>query len=533
MLYFHKLAPALSYLRTTEEYRIYAQELSLTDTRQFIVCSVSDIWTLINATDSCSRNFYEVIPEFYTAKLYTDLEFLKTQNPTITLTKLIPLLIEKINDIFGNDEVIVLDSTSEFKESFHLVWPKILKPYNKLFKSIMQPISELPEFQVVDKYGRFTSCIDMNVYNTNQNFRLLNCSKKGKFAFLTKSSLTSKSYLPLSNEIFFEMSLVCSYPVRTAPNFFSSDYCQQPTKHTTESRTSICKRGAPNAVLTTIVSLILCRWDEAFLTQNNMLFDYNLHTQIILIILKCRYCVSQRKQHDKNHTYLIYKKNSSSVQLRCHDTSCKDLARSKGWPAIQLLRTEYIDLNNGIISLETRKLRDLSKKMDENVEEPPDSPLEKNHLHVDVDDHLPDQQTSFLQAIIQGEHILDCKVILHKRKIMDAWLLTVQDAKVMTSGVLVGQTFSNIIQELQLPAAATLCKITLIHATSDRLVRCSSAKGVRIRCPRSTVVTSPSGSVTRTKPKEHKREKSPIRSVAGYHFQRPDARQRIRISAGR
>ena len=75
------------------------------------------------------------------------------------------------------DDVVILDSCSDEKISYHLVFKSVVFANNKKCKSFIQyvignlTLEELEILTVFDKNGEKKLIIDMSVYNKNQNFR--------------------------------------------------------------------------------------------------------------------------------------------------------------------------------------------------------------------------------------------------------------------------------------------------------------------------------------------------------------------------
>ena len=75
------------------------------------------------------------------------------------------------------DDVVILDSSSEKKISYHLVFKNIVFLNNSKCKTFVMDMlkcmshEDLQKFTVFDKHGKQVLAIDLSVYNKNQCFR--------------------------------------------------------------------------------------------------------------------------------------------------------------------------------------------------------------------------------------------------------------------------------------------------------------------------------------------------------------------------
>ena len=83
-------------------------------------------------------------------------------------------------------DIVRLEACSDDKVSYHLIFKKVIFINNKACKDfisfVLSNISpeELAQLTAFDSSGSSRLVIDLNVYHSNQNFRLLQSSKFGK-----------------------------------------------------------------------------------------------------------------------------------------------------------------------------------------------------------------------------------------------------------------------------------------------------------------------------------------------------------------
>ena len=105
---------------------VFAFEIDDKGRRNFLLCAPQQIWKRIQMRKRSCRHFYEVIPQGQKCKLYFDLEYSLTANPSRQIDpQLIPhfvkLVIQKLKEDFdvgfSVSDVIDLDSSTKTKFS--------------------------------------------------------------------------------------------------------------------------------------------------------------------------------------------------------------------------------------------------------------------------------------------------------------------------------------------------------------------------------------------------------------------------------
>ena len=177
------------------DFFLFSFEVAAGGSRRYLVCPVEMFWT--NYQEVTKKNYYEVICEKSPTKLYCDIEFDKQTNVDKDghemiemLQKVIFLKLKTDHGIVVNQEdCLVLESSDSRKFSIHLVFYTVVFKTNKDCGLFMkQVLDDLPEntrsiFEVkaAGKNGNYKkSFVDLSVYGSNQQFRMLESSKFGQ-----------------------------------------------------------------------------------------------------------------------------------------------------------------------------------------------------------------------------------------------------------------------------------------------------------------------------------------------------------------
>ena len=125
---FYKLAEALSFAKSNDSLAIFSKQVGLKGEHIFIVGSKEDFWELYEHLSV--KKHYEVIRKEDLCKLYFDLEFDIRRNGEKDgeqMTRqfvyyIIDVVQEKYQLSINQQDIIELDSSSNFKFSRHLVF---------------------------------------------------------------------------------------------------------------------------------------------------------------------------------------------------------------------------------------------------------------------------------------------------------------------------------------------------------------------------------------------------------------------------
>jgi hypothetical protein len=145
------------------------------------------------------------------------------KNEVVMINRLMEIVNLKLLETYdikeSNENVLILESSSEKKISFHLIFPKLVFPSHNCCKRFVMDILETmnPDdqelFKVFDYNCKKKCFIDTAVYSKNQNFRLLFSSKFGRKEELFVSKLSQYRFsctdmIDCPDKFFFFLSLV-------------------------------------------------------------------------------------------------------------------------------------------------------------------------------------------------------------------------------------------------------------------------------------------------------------------------------------
>ena len=132
-------------------------------------------------------------------KLYLDVDFDKIRNSHVrckfSINHIMDIFLSSCNSVFNLhctlDDVVVLNSSSRAKLSYHLIFKNVVFPNTACCMTFIQHVLrnasliDLQDISYRDTSGSVKYIIDCKVYSRNQNFRLLGSSKFGKNVPLT------------------------------------------------------------------------------------------------------------------------------------------------------------------------------------------------------------------------------------------------------------------------------------------------------------------------------------------------------------
>ena len=238
---FFRQADAFDFASKQEEdvrvFAVESKELKGAGSRKYIVSTVTEFLFYYKQLGVENRHFYEVIEEDRTCHLYFDLEYLKHLNTEKDELETLDLwikfvcdfLLYKLNINSDKNNVVILDSSTNKKFSYHLIWHlqnvvflnnihvgyfvKDLCFKLKLFINNSIDESEAAWFnnlkykeklkQLIITTSDITKLpclfVDEGVYTKNRNFRLYMSSKISKNINLKLSSFNNFDFIPLTS----------------------------------------------------------------------------------------------------------------------------------------------------------------------------------------------------------------------------------------------------------------------------------------------------------------------------------------------
>ena len=182
--------------------------------RRFVSCPYSEFCKKYLALDPELCHFFEVIREDIPARLYFDIDVKKSPLFSIASFILIDMLLKCLDhflyDKFGlrcnQDEVLILDSSSNEKFSLHFIFPKVIF-YNNLevglFVKAMANTAPDFLFMTTGDESKTSFVSDLSVYTRNRHFRLWKSSKLGSNRFL-RIAEENKYPITSSEQVFFD-----------------------------------------------------------------------------------------------------------------------------------------------------------------------------------------------------------------------------------------------------------------------------------------------------------------------------------------
>ncbi len=181
-----------------KEYLYYCNIIE--NKRVFGITTIRRMFEFLLSIPPPKRNVFELCPSEWYRKLYFDIDISRETPEYDKSDSIIQVLIhaiqDSINECFedGNEDeedvyphnIIckVTQSHTSFKKSYHIITPDFAcKNYigvKAFYNMVMQ---KLPSELVINSTGKANNIIDPKVYSSNQNFRLLYCTKPGRQAY--------------------------------------------------------------------------------------------------------------------------------------------------------------------------------------------------------------------------------------------------------------------------------------------------------------------------------------------------------------
>ena len=333
---FYKLNNALECASNIPGSMVFAYEINSMRKRRYQVTDLSKFWP--NYYLNRSKKYYEVIPANQQCKLYFDLEFQKAENVgkngdemTLSLIKATNSLLEQLfNHKSSQEDVLILDSSTDSKFSKHLIFTKTVFEDNKacghFVNILLQQLSEEEKsMMIVRNKDSEVSFVDSKVYNSNQNFRLYLSSKFGKNNPLVVSNIdTSCSHLSnldasdRSHRIFL-MSLISYVPgemeAMKLDNVLKPDTVKQPPAPGNNSYTL---SASPYPEIEDVISsLVHPGYIESWRPLKH--FNGDLAASVILYNIEGnKYCQNVQRQHSHNRIYYLFNLLNLTLVQACN-----------------------------------------------------------------------------------------------------------------------------------------------------------------------------------------------------------------------
>jgi DNA-directed primase/polymerase protein len=366
-------------LPTSRQWRIFTMEDAWHEgARRFIVSTLDDFWHVYHQLPPNFKHFYELIPERFPCKMYFDLEFSRSANPSLRghEDQIMHLVKEALCRYFRQAfhflldmacHVIELDSSTDDKFSRHLIVDcgYYFRNNQSLAPVVSDFLHKLPSLiweqqEAIEKYfcvkppstqdnSARVPLIDQSVYSKNRTFRLVDSSKFGKsaiFKFIHKGgggreSLTFEDFqrslvcpspdiMPEQLEFFPHPNILASPHSPSAPHSAALSLAAATPLFSAPASKQEFERVAANDLrdlddfITHIINLEpyvedpsrgASIKDRLFLTA----------TKIQYTIKGSRYCDKVSRQHRSNNVVIMVDLQLGVYYRQCFDESCKRL----------------------------------------------------------------------------------------------------------------------------------------------------------------------------------------------------------------
>uniref|UniRef100_A0A6A7G8N9 DNA-directed primase/polymerase protein n=1 Tax=Hirondellea gigas TaxID=1518452 RepID=A0A6A7G8N9_9CRUS len=364
-------------LKSGKSYRIFAEGKRLSGSLQFFVATYEGFWEKYSILPSEQKIFYEVIRTDYPCRLYFDLEFDRTINPTVDgeillqdfIERLISQIRSKLDIEISEENIIDLDASSSKKFSRHLIChlpnavfdnnqsmgvfvdelcsnledeekemndnQKENDPSNE-FSSDSQQTNSKSQFVLTEKKQNgslitYRKCwIDRSVYSNNRCFRIISSSKvlqKRPFVLSKSCRFPVKS----KRQLFFD-SLICNVQITDStrvircqpfriPRGIASSGTMKPPDYIPSVAIDgkKCRFGSPFPEIDAFIqSEVKKRGRNGWIRRWEHLKTDN-HEMIRYDIAVHRFCHRIGRHHKSNHIYLVVDLNEGVYHQHCLD----------------------------------------------------------------------------------------------------------------------------------------------------------------------------------------------------------------------
>ena len=354
---FNKLIDANNYAGKYENSFVFSYEVGRGGVRNFLVSDLRQFWDVYK--NLRLKTHYEVIRYPLRSKLYFDLEFLYKENEGKNGYIMCQKLISCVNNLLlsdhkysvKNEEVMILEATTEKKFSLHVIYTKTIFQSNISIKWFVKKllsrmdVDEISLFTCVNKNGKDSSFIDERVYDKSRNFRLLLSQKLGQ----TNPFRLSKKMVEYGNynKTFLESD---------ESNLFSL-FCSSLVTNISPDATII--RTTENDVDEIVMSGTFSSSSKSFVYSTFPEIEAVIKSQLECpgTITKCkyypniviysiggtRYCAIARRSHTRNHIFYQYNVSTNELQQRCFSEECRGYFQSIVIPPSTMMWLQNIE----------------------------------------------------------------------------------------------------------------------------------------------------------------------------------------------
>ena len=320
--------------------KLFAKQFSHCGKRYFISTTPERFWNMYVNLKSTERKYCEIILNNCPCKFYLDCEYAVQFNEGLDTSTVIKNILDifsrSIVSFFGSslflpDNTLVLDSSTNKKVSFHIIFKNLIFENNKMCKIFAQYViknsvgEDNTNLHAFDKNSeRTVSIVDMLVYNTNQNFRIVGSSKYGKSAELKILEQNNMIEHKCLTEELFQDSLVSNKDfvvnTRSIENLLLS---------ANPSQVSITTKTKIQFLTTTSAYPHLDACVKAHIGSGSIrrikIFNNNNTTRkpmLLYDIENYRHCDNIKRTHKSNKIYFIGDVFKSVIYQKCYDKDC-------------------------------------------------------------------------------------------------------------------------------------------------------------------------------------------------------------------
>ena len=185
------------------DYHLISSDKNTGGAKYFHLCSYNTIFNKIKHNKN--NHYYENYTDNQPIKFFLDIDCKIDKYPDYDINIIDDVLnvFETLFNEFGyeNYPIIILSANTDFKISYHLIFPTIIFKSNQHIKNFLKNIQNEFIKKLIDEH-----IIDLSVYG-NGCFRLFGCSKLGKNNKLITNKLINYEYHD-DKQIFMDILLL-------------------------------------------------------------------------------------------------------------------------------------------------------------------------------------------------------------------------------------------------------------------------------------------------------------------------------------
>ena len=239
---------------------------------------------------------------------------------SVVINALIEVFISNCNLTFGMNisptDVVTMISSNNVKISYHIVFKTVIFENNIKCKSFVQSVINNLSSENRDRFTAFDmkmkrkSIVDLSVYSTNQNFRLLLSSKFGKNTTLHFDEKHK------NNEPHFFDTLICDHKLVVN----TSDHSPETINVLKDKNEHKIASEWPN-----IDKLVKSQLGTNGQISKIIRFENKHNTSKLILLYKVinfRYCSNVKRAHKSNTIYYVADTQRMCIYQKCN--KCND-----------------------------------------------------------------------------------------------------------------------------------------------------------------------------------------------------------------